>query len=198
MAVSMENRKAKGSFLSRLERLRKKVASIAPRLPHHNMEHLLDVAAAAERIGLQEGLDDESIHLIQSAALLHDIIYDPLRDDNEERSAKAAIPILQGLGYSEDAIAQVQRLILATKPTLHPADLPEMIICDADIDYLGRDDYFDLAEKLRIEKGASPRHFYKVYELGYMSKARYHTKAAQQERQEKLKENLETLKAMDI
>ena len=42
-------------------------------------------------------------------------------------------------------------MIMATKIPQSPATLPEMIICDADLDYLGRDDFESISNTLKTE-----------------------------------------------
>jgi predicted metal-dependent HD superfamily phosphohydrolase len=54
-------------------------------------------------------------------------------------------------GYDESQIARIRAMILATSSGVQPVTLLEQIICDADHDYLGRADYYMVAQKLREE-----------------------------------------------
>jgi hypothetical protein len=45
----------------------------------------------------------------------------------------------------------MSKMIMATKIPQTPATLPEMIICDADLDYLGRDDFDVISNSLKEE-----------------------------------------------
>ena len=53
--------------------------------------------------------------LVSWAVFYHDFFYDPNRNDNEERSALAALKCLNGIKIPFQKIMKVQSLILATK-----------------------------------------------------------------------------------
>jgi hypothetical protein len=54
--------------------------------------------------------------------------------------------------YPVDKISIVERLILATKPSYqNPIDIYEKIIKDADLDNLGRKDFFEKGHSLKKE-----------------------------------------------
>ena len=59
--------------------------------------------------------------------------------------------ILPKYGYTDEQINQVKELIYATIIPHDPKNKLEQIICDADLDYLGRDDFFEISETLRRE-----------------------------------------------
>jgi len=52
---------------------------------------------------------------------------------------------------NEPELKLVEGMIMATQIPQSPATLPEMIICDADLDYLGRDDFETISNTLKIE-----------------------------------------------
>ena len=58
---------------------------------------------------------------------------------------------LTDLGYSKSDIRQVQKMIIATKPTNPSTSKLEKILCDADLDYLGRDDFEEISNTLYSE-----------------------------------------------
>ena len=53
--------------------------------------------------------------------------------------------------FSDTEKADIQSLIMATKLPQSPKNHLEQIICDADLDYLGRDDFFIIGNNLRKE-----------------------------------------------
>jgi hypothetical protein len=58
---------------------------------------------------------------------------------------------LPNYGFTDEQINTICRLILATKVPPHPNDLLEEIICDSDLDYLGRIDFIPVSNMLYKE-----------------------------------------------
>ncbi len=121
-------------------------------LTYHNVSHTLDVEeqiliiAAAEGITQQEDLED-----LQIAALYHDTGFLQRHKQHELVSCDLARKYLPEFGLTNERIDNICNIILATRFPHHPHNLLEMIICDADLDYLGRDGFTETSEKLRIE-----------------------------------------------
>ena len=94
-------------------------------------------------------LSDRVADLIRIAAVAHDYgyIFDP--KEHEERSIVEVRPMLTE--YSDKEIAVIEGLIRATKVPQKPQNLYEQILSDADLDYLGREDYPELSEGLYQE-----------------------------------------------
>jgi uncharacterized protein len=120
-------------------------------LTYHSVGHTEDVLAAAERLGQAEGLSDDSLLLLRTAALLHDTGFLRTALHHEEASVRIAESLLPAYGYSAGQIAQVSQMILATRIPQSPHDALSAILCDADLDYLGRDDYASIAKLLYSE-----------------------------------------------
>ena len=142
-----------------------------------------------------EGLGSDKVYILEAAGALHDIVYVPERKDNEEKSADLAEELLPRLGYSLREIEEISRLILATKWPTNPKDILEKIICDSDLDSLGRDDFFERGELLRQEWNVGKEKWY-TQEVDFLSKVRYYTDSAQKLRQPKLEENFERLREL--
>jgi predicted metal-dependent HD superfamily phosphohydrolase len=53
--------------------------------------------------------------------------------------------------FNPTNIATIKNMIMATKIPQSPHSLPEMILCDADLDYLGRADFEQVSDRLRRE-----------------------------------------------
>ncbi len=122
-----------------------------PALSYHDLGHTLDVSEAARRIAAREGLASEDVILLETAALLHDTGMSVSYEKHESASVRIASEILPGFGYTKENVDTICRLIMVTRLPQQPSDLSGMILCDADLDYLGRDDYQILAFKLRQE-----------------------------------------------
>jgi predicted metal-dependent HD superfamily phosphohydrolase len=175
----------------------KQVANIAkylmPKLQFHNWKHSLQVYKAATRIGKAENVDEHKLYLVKTAALLHDVLFLPKDKYCEERSAKTSEYILQNLNYSEQDISEVKTLILATKVPQKPEGLLQQVLCDADLDNLGRPDFFSLGEKFR-EEFEIPNNldWYKT-NLAFIKGHTYFTKSAKMMRDESQSKNVQVL-----
>ena len=57
--------------------------------------------------------------------------------------------ILKLIGYKPNEVNKVQKMILSTDLEREPKTHVEKILCDADLDHLGREDFFKLDGRLR-------------------------------------------------
>jgi predicted metal-dependent HD superfamily phosphohydrolase len=114
-----------------------------PRYVYHNVNHTFDVVESAVRIAEYEQLGKEDSVLLKTAALFHDIGFTRMYHDNEEVSAQIAAEILPRFQYSEAQIEKIGQMIRYTAFPVKPEGYLNCLLCDADLDYLGRDDYFN-------------------------------------------------------
>ena len=112
-----------------------------PPLPYHNMEHIKDVLSSSIKIAETEDITKEEIKLRRLAALFHDAGFIYSREEHERRSVEIAKEILPKFGVSEDQLQIIASMIMATKIPQKPTHLLDKILCDADLDYLGREDF---------------------------------------------------------
>lgn len=105
-----------------------------PGRAYHNSQHL---AACLAELDVARDLF-EAPDIVELALWFHDLIYDPRRHDNEERSAATAQDCLRGAGAKPEVIARVTRLILATKHTAPPAESEAQLLVDIDLSVLGQ------------------------------------------------------------
>ena len=162
------------------------VNAIAPTLPYHNMPHNVDVAARCRHYALHERLTNTDALVLESAALFHDAVYVIGRKDNEEESVKVAEKTLPALGYRTKTIDMITQLIMATKLPTAPKDIGEEIICDSDIDNLGREDFWEKAERVRQEANVDTNLWYGALLPKFLSGVKYYTKSARQERESRV------------
>ncbi len=120
-------------------------------LHYHNFKHTIDVVNQAELIGYGEGVDDEDILLLKTAALFHDSGQIVGNENHEYYSTQIAREYLSKWGYTEEQSAKICTLIMATKLPPNPTTLLEKIMCDADLDYLGRTDFIPVSNTLYEE-----------------------------------------------
>lgn len=118
---------------------------------YHNADHALDVYTAAKQIAAGEGINGYELDLLLTAAYYHDSGFLFGQANHEAGSCKNARQYLPDFGYTDDEIEQVCDIIMATKMPQSPHNHLGQIICDADLDYLGRNDFFILSKRLFSE-----------------------------------------------
>ncbi|MCB0478102.1 MAG: response regulator [Crocinitomicaceae bacterium] len=168
-------------------------SELSSKLIYHNVHHTLNVEKAAVRLATLEGIDEEGIILLRTAVLFHDTGFIYKYDNNEELAVKLAEQTLPYYGYTTEHIEIIKKIILATANGVKPQSKLEMIICDADHDYLGRPDYNKIAKDLREEMRRHGKLFtdfeWYNFQLNYLQeKHEYYTTTAYNLRQ-KGKEN---------
>ena len=128
-----------------LEKLRN---GLPERRTYHCFEHTMDVVRTATAIAHAEGVWGEDLDLLKTAALFHDSGFLVQDVEHEEGSCKLVREYLPGYGYSPAQIDRICALIRATKIPPDPHDELGRILCDADLDYLGRPDFFTIGATL--------------------------------------------------
>jgi class 3 adenylate cyclase/predicted metal-dependent HD superfamily phosphohydrolase len=126
-------------------------AGLSDKLLYHSVNHSIDVVQAVERIALSEGVTDEGLFLLKTAAILHDAGFVKQYENNESIGAEMAAEWLPKYGYTEQHIKTIVELIHVTEIPHKPINKLQEIICDADLDYLGRDDFEQISNRLRLE-----------------------------------------------
>lgn len=170
-------------------------------LTYHSVEHTLDVTEAVQRLAGLEQIARHDADILETTALFHDAGMLVRYRDHETASASLAREILPGFGYSPAEIDEVARLILVTKLPQRPYDHLEQVICDADLDYLGRDDFFIYSFKLRLEwqvfriKQTSLSEWLDI-QVRFLTEHNYFTASAIRLRQETKLKNLEEVKSL--
>ncbi len=163
-------------------------------LYYHDIDHTKDVCAAAERLALMEGITDEDLFLLKTAALYHDAGFIEQYDNNEPIGIRLAQEALPNFGYTEEQVEVISRLIRATEVPHDPQDHLEEIICDADLDYLGRDDFHERADTLKKElmdrnRIQSDKEWDEI-QLKFLNQHRYFTHSARKLRQAKKEKHI--------
>ncbi|MFM7196186.1 MAG: HD domain-containing protein [Bacteroidota bacterium] len=150
-----------------------------PPLAYHNPLHIEDVYQACLRIAEAEKVDEDGVHLLRVAALFHDAGFIHSMQLHEQRGADMAAGVMPVFGYSAQQVALVRQMILATKVPQSPASLLDSILCDADLDYLGRDDFYPIGnrlfEELKIIGVVQDELSWNTLQRKFLSAHRYHT-----------------------
>jgi predicted metal-dependent HD superfamily phosphohydrolase len=169
-------------------------------LTYHNVSHTKDVYEAVTRIGTGEKVSKNELELLRVAALFHDSGWAISCENHELKSCEIAREYLPGFGFAPNEIETICKLIMATRLPWSPENHLEKIIIDADLDYLGTDNFFPRAEALRLElksMGKLPDDIdWNQLQVKFLQMHVYYTPSAINSRAAKKNENLEELKKM--
>ena len=163
-------------LLDRMER------QLPENLYYHSVKHTIDVVTEVELIGWAEGLSEEEVLLLKLAGLFHDCGHIVSYQNHEFYGAEIAREELSKYNYTKDQIETICRLIMATKFPPEPQDKLEEVICDSDLDYLGRSDFIPVSNTLYQE--LKERDMIESYDawnklqLSFIKKHQYYTKTA--------------------
>ena len=170
-------------------------------LYYHNLKHTIDVTTQVEIIGRHEGISDEEMLLLKTAALFHDTGFTRTYKDHEESGCEIAREYLPKYDYTPEQIDFICNLIMKTKLPPKPVTLLEQIICDADLDYLGRADFIpvsgNLYRELR-ERGAIEDDIDKwnLMQIKFIEGHQYFTNSAKQMRDVNKNNQLEAIRRL--
>jgi uncharacterized protein len=120
-------------------------------LTYHGYHHTLDVMQAAQAIAEEEQLTREETGLLRVAVAYHDSGFIHTYRNHELRGCELAREFLPAFGFTKTQIDSICSMIMATKIPQSPKTKLEYIICDADLDYLGREDVLSIANTLYKE-----------------------------------------------
>jgi len=186
------------------EQIRDRIISILERqingtLSYHNVGHTREVLANVERIAKEEGIEDErTLLLMKLAALFHDTGFIYVYKDHEEKSLEFAKAELKDYNISKEEMDILGGMIMATKIPQNPKNHLQQIICDADLDYLGRDDFDIISSNLKKEVLlfgiAQTEAEWEERQINFIESHRYFTESCRRGRDPKKLERLNLLK----
>lgn len=189
----MEFERAEAYILDRLR------IGLADSLYYHGLHHTLDVTQAASALAEEEGITEkEDLILLKTASLYHDCGFLYAYQGHEAESCRIAEEVLPDFGYNAIQIAKIAGMIMATKLPQSPQTHLEQIICDADLDYLGREDYRPVAETLfqelkKRELIEDPAAWIET-QIRFLETHQYWTAASRKKRETLKQQHLEHLK----
>ncbi|MFT3884792.1 MAG: HD domain-containing protein [Flavobacteriales bacterium] len=188
----MDQRAAKSHILSRLRH------ELPAARTYHSFEHTLDVYASAITIAEQEGVSGEDLELLKTAALFHDSGFLVQGNGHEEGSCSIAREALPRFGYSQEQVERVCGSIMATRLPQEPHEPLARILCDADLDYLGRDDFFSIGatlfEEMRTYGALTTEREWNELQLRFLEQHRYFTDTSRWLREPVKQQHLATLR----
>lgn len=151
-------------------------------LYYHNVKHTVDVVTEVELIGWGEGCTDEEILLLKTAGLFHDAGHTVAYDNHEYHSSVIAREMLPKFNYTPEQVEKICSIIMSTQLPPKPANLLENIICDSDLDYLGRSDFIPVSntlyEELKAQNKMGSLNDWNKIQVKFISGHQYFTNTA--------------------
>lgn len=171
---------------------------LSPLLVYHHWKHTEYVVKMAEYIAQKEHCTDAEILLVKTAALFHDAGFvNSITDSHEEESIRFAQNKLPKFGYNQKEIELITGMIHATKIPQKPKNKLECILADADLEYLGTDNFIYIGSKLYQElKHENPNlslEEWNEIQITFLQSHVYHTNYCLHNRAEKKEKNLQSL-----
>ncbi|QEC68382.1 HD domain-containing protein [Panacibacter ginsenosidivorans] len=169
-------------------------------LTYHNASHTADVLEQAQYIAQQEGFtNEEEIMLLKIAALFHDTGFLKVYKNHEAKGCAIVRVQMQHI-FDEAALEKICGLIMATKIPQKPLTPLEEIICDADLDYLGREDFGPISNALRLEFLANNivknDREWQEKQISFFEQHKYFTATSNSKRNSRKQERLQELKTI--
>lgn len=168
-------------------------------LTYHSPAHTAHVIEMAEYICRQENIDGRELYLVKIAALFHDIGFIRQTHHHEEIGCEMCAEKLSKHFFTAAEIRSICGMIMATKIPQQPKTLLEKIVADADLEYLGTDEFYPISTNLLQEF----RHYdpqltverFNEIQVNFMRRHHFHTDYCIANRAERKQQHLEELLA---
>jgi len=171
---------------------------LSPTLTYHSYNHVIDVLTAATYLAKAENISEAETELLKVAVLFHDSGFIVSSEDHEERGCMYAKEFLPEFGYNDEEINTICHIIMATHFPHKPESHLQQIICDADLDYLGRDDFYTIGEllfqELKTKNVVKDFNEWNKMQIRFLEAHTYFTKSAKALRREGKLKHIEEIK----
>ncbi|MFT6747078.1 MAG: class 3 adenylate cyclase/HD superfamily phosphodiesterase [Glaciecola sp.] len=170
-------------------------------LHYHGLHHTIDVINAAERIAKGEDVDKAEKMLIKVAALFHDSGFLRKYAGNEPEGVNLAREILPKYGFTNKQVKRIEGMIMSTTIPQNPTNILEEIMCDADLDYLGRskEEFYTISDSLKrelLEHGVLKNdEDWDPIQVNFLTQHRFFTQTAVQYRRSNKVDRMDEIKA---
>lgn len=171
--LNMEKTQIFDSLFTRLEQ------GLPYYLYYHSADHTKRVIDRAVFLAKDEGLSDKEIELVKVAALYHDAGFLIGRKDHETKSCNLASKELPEFNFSKAEIKTICGMINATRIPQKTYNIYDKIVADADLFYLGTDDYDIYSNQLykelqHIKPDIDEKQWFKI-QLDFLYSHTFHT-----------------------
>jgi uncharacterized protein len=186
---------------ARVYALRRLEEDLSPKLFYHSLDHTRrEVVPAADRFATTEGLVGEDLQLLRTAAFFHDVGFVVRYDGHESASARIAAEVLPTFQFTPAQVDIVCSAIMATRLPQSPTNLLEEILVDADLDVLGKKNFFPRSKDLQREldaqgRGADDLQWYAT-QVKFLKGHTYWTAAARDLRNAQKQRNIDHLERL--
>ncbi len=164
-------------------------------LYYHGLHHTLDVLRSAQMIGKEEKITEKEMLLLKVAVLYHDSGFTKTYKNHEEAGCEMAREDLPAFGFSDDEIGQICGMIMATKIPQAPKTKLEFIIADADLEYLGTDQFEKvgrtLYEEMKIYVNLEGERQWNIIQMNFLKSHHYFTDFCKKNREEVKQKHLQ-------
>lgn len=168
-------------------------------LHYHGYPHTIDVIKNVKYIAEKENITNEDISLLKMAALFHDLGFLDTYNGHEAIGCIMARKMLPKYAMTNEDIEEICAMIMATKVPQTPKTLLEKILCDADLLYLGTDDFEKTGSSLFVELKENGKvkteHEWNQIQVDFLKNHQFHTKYMIDNYSKKKDENLKKIKS---
>lgn len=160
---------------------------LSPDLTYHSIKHTKDVHHVCKFYIKHYDIKKDDAKLLEIAAVGHDTGFTKVYRGHEQVSALITSDVMAENGYPQKDIRKVKKMILATKVPQSPRSMLARILCDSDLDYLGRDDFKEIGSTLKqewknYEIFPNLDEDFDIIQIGFLKGHSYHTDYAQEHR----------------
>jgi uncharacterized protein len=185
---------AKAFILDKLQ------TELSEKLFYHGLHHTLDVLRVTQELCERLGVSDYETTILKSAALFHDAGFIINNVQHERLGCEIAREHLPRFGYQRREIERICGMIMATRIPQSPQNALEEIICDADLDYLGRADFYEIGatlfQELQAYQVIDNEEEWNRIQVRFLEAHAFFTSVNQERRTPRKMQHLEELKSL--
>jgi len=180
--------------------LNRLISDLSDELYYHGVHHTLDVIEVTKELSKLENISDYELTLLKTAACYHDCGFLISTKEHEKIGCGIVMESLPKFGYNEDEINIICDMIMATKIPQSPKNHLEQILCDADLDYLGREDFYPIGntlfEELKAQKIVADSLTWNNIQIKFLESHQFHTNTNRERRTDQKLKYLSELKEL--
>ena len=134
--------------------------------------------------------------------MFHDAGHTIAYDNHEYFGTELVKEYLPEYNYTEEQIEKICEIIMSTKLPPQPKTLLESIICDSDLDYLGRSDFIPVSntlyEELKEQNKIGSLNDWNKLQLKFISGHQYFTETARSLREVNKQKQIDRIKELIV
>ena len=169
-------------------------------LYYHGTHHTIDALDVCEIYITAEKINKNDAYFLRIGVLMHDIGFTISIEDHEVSGVEMAEKLMNKYNFGPNDIEVVKELIMATQVPQSPQNHLEEIICDVDLDYLGRSDFYEISEQLYMELVAynniGTKKEWNRIQIKFLQNHKFHTEFAKKNRQPQKEKRIVELKEL--